>query len=91
MPLPDYNTRKNILRLYDVDPARAGTLAARFAGYLPADLFQLSLFATQRNLIKPNPRYVEEVRARYNQLHDFVKRLPHGIIFDEPAREYRGF
>jgi transitional endoplasmic reticulum ATPase len=87
MPLPDYNARRNILKLYGIDPARAGTLAARFAGYLPADFENIAKYDS----VKPNPRYVEEVQARYNQLYEFVKKLPHGIIFGEPAREYRGF
>jgi SpoVK/Ycf46/Vps4 family AAA+-type ATPase len=86
MPLPDYNTRKNILRLYGIDPARAGILASRFAGYLPADFENIAKYDS----VKPNPRYVEEIRARYRQLYEFVTRLPHGIAFDTPAREYRG-
>jgi len=75
LPLPDFATRRNILKSYGYDDITATEIASRFPYYLPADYENIAKY----NSVKYSSEYVSNIKKRYMELYEFIRKLPHGI------------
>lgn len=90
VPLPGYEERYSILRMYGVRDSLARRLAAEYKYYTPADLMNVAkLYAgsgtslTQSQQLKPNMQYMVKSRDAYLRLVKYVKSLSNGVVIEE--------
>lgn len=84
VPLPGYEERYNILKLYGVRDGLARRLAAEYRYYTPADLMNIAkLYKETGKYPRPNPEYMKKSRETYYKNLNLVKKLSNGIIVEE--------
>ncbi|MEM3426076.1 MAG: ATP-binding protein [Thermofilum sp.] len=90
VPLPGYEERYNILKMYGVRDSLARRLAAEYKYYTPADLMNVAkLYAgsgtnlMQSQQLKPNIQYMVRSRDTYLRLVKYVKSLSNGVVIEE--------
>ncbi|MEM2615741.1 MAG: ATP-binding protein [Thermoplasmatales archaeon] len=86
MPLPGYEERYNILRMYGVKEGLARRLAAEYKYYTPADLMNIAklyINASAPQYPRPNLQYMVKSRDTYLRLVKYVKSLSNGVVIEE--------